>query len=301
MKKNLLLLLLTITGCQLIFANAVTENFNQTELENKYADLQKKQISTANEINKLSTQLEALSKKNELQESNIDSLQNVCKQLDSIQATDRGIINGKLTATDKNIQNNKIKLHNSTIWGLVIVIIIVIIILAVCYWILRRISSGNNSIDEVRKAQNALQLAQIKMQEESIKLDNKLLELAEKQLGSIAPTNVDNEVDHSLALKVADEIMRIEVNLSRMDASIRGYKQLAKAVQRIKDNFIANGYEIVEMLGKPYNEGMKVIANFVPDEKLEEGSQIITGITKPQINYDGKMIQAAEITVSQNI
>lgn len=301
MKKNLLLLLLTITGCQLIFANAVTENFNQTELENKYADLQKKQISTANEINKLSTQLEALSKKNELQESNIDSLQNVCKQLDSIQATDRGIINGKLTATDKNIQNNKIKLHNSTIWGLVIVIIIVIIILAVCYWILRRISSGNNSIDEVRKAQNALQLAQIKMQEESIKLDNKLLELAEKQLGSIAPTNVDNEVDHSLALKVADEIIRIELNLSNMDSSIRGYKQLAKAVQRIKDNFIANGYEIVDMLGKPYNEGMKVSANFITDENLEEGSQIITGITKPQINYDGKMIQAAEITVSQNI
>lgn len=301
MKKNLLLLLLTITGCQLIFANAVTENFNQTELVNKYADLQKKQIRTDNEINELSTQLEALSKKNELQESTIDSLQNVCKQLDSIQATDRGIINGKLTATDKNILNNSIKLHKSTIWGLAIAIIIIIVIVAVCYWILRRINSGNNSIDEVRNAQKALQSAQTKMQEESIKLDNKLLELAEKQLGSIAPTNVDNEVDHSLALKVADEIVRIELNLSHMDNSIRGYKQLAKAVQRIKDNFIANGYEIVDILGKPFNEGMKVSATFITDEEIEEGKQIITGITKPQINYNGSMIQTAEITVSQNI
>ena len=64
---------------------------------------------------------------------------------------------------------------------------------------------------------------------------------------------------------------------------------------------MAQGYEIVDMLGKPYNEGMKVVANFVSDENLKDGEQIITGITKPQINYKGTMIQAAEITVSQNI
>ncbi len=44
---------------------------------------------------------------------------------------------------------------------------------------------------------------------------------------------------------------------------------------------------------------MKVVANFVPDETLKEGEQIITGVTKPQINYNGKMIQSAQITVSQ--
>ena len=46
---------------------------------------------------------------------------------------------------------------------------------------------------------------------------------------------------------------------------------------------------------------MKVTANFIEDENLEQGQQIITGIIKPQINYKGKMIQAAQITVSQNI
>lgn len=55
------------------------------------------------------------------------------------------------------------------------------------------------------------------------------------------------------------------------------------------------------MLGKPYNEGMKVVANFVVDENLKEGQQIISGIIKPQINYNGQMIQSAQITVSQNI
>ena len=69
----------------------------------------------------------------------------------------------------------------------------------------------------------------------------------------------------------------------------------------MKDNLLANGYELVEMLGKPYNDGMKVTANFVEDEELEQGQQIITGIIKPQINYKGTMIQSAQITVSQNI
>ncbi len=139
------------------------------------------------------------------------------------------------------------------------------------------------------------------MQEESIKLDDKLLELFDKQMSNSQKVVSNDKPDHSLVLKVADEIVRIELNMSRMDSSIRGYKQLAKAVEHIKDNFSANGYEIVNMLGKPYNEGMKVIANFVVDEDLEEGKQIITGITKPQINYNGQMIQAAQITVSQNI
>ena len=69
----------------------------------------------------------------------------------------------------------------------------------------------------------------------------------------------------------------------------------------MKDNLQAYGYELVDMLGKPYNEGMKVTPSFVEDDNLEKGQQIISGIIKPQINYNGKMIQAAQITVSQNI
>lgn len=86
-----------------------------------------------------------------------------------------------------------------------------------------------------------------------------------------------------------------------MDPSVRGYKQLTKSISQMKNNLLANGYEIVDMLGKPYHEGMKVTANFVEDENMEQGQQIITGIIKPQINYQGQMIQAAQITVSQNI
>ncbi|WP_288206111.1 hypothetical protein [uncultured Parabacteroides sp.] len=160
----------------------------------------------------------------------------------------------------------------------------------------KRIYTDSLALHKIKQVQDSIQ-------EESVKLDNKLIELLDKQLNvqALQTTSLGREQDHSLALKVADEIVRIEMNLSRMDTSMKGHKQLCKAVERIKNNFLANGYEMVDMLGKSYNEGMKVVANFVSDENLKSGEQIITGIIKPQINYHGQMIQAAQITVSQNI
>ena len=76
---------------------------------------------------------------------------------------------------------------------------------------------------------------------------------------------------------------------------------LSDMIKQMKDNLLANGYELVDMLGKDYHDGMRVIANFVEDENLPAGKQVITSIIKPQINFNGKMIQSAQIVVSQNI
>lgn len=210
-----------------------------------------------------------------------------------------------LTEANKKIDDNMGMLSDSIkvrTWLGLLVILFAIILLALAYVILRkRINKDSSSINKIRTAQESLKAAQKAMQEESVKLDNKLIELLDKQVVTQPEGSGTVQPDHSLALKVADEIVRIETNLSRMDESVKGYKQLKKAVERIRTNFLANGYEIVEMLGKPYNEGMKVVANFVSDDTLAEGEQKITGIIKPQINYKGKMIQSAQITVSQNL
>lgn len=203
---------------------------------------------------------------------------------------------------------SKSGISNLALWGVVAAVILLIVSALVYILLRRRVAKGTNAISSIRAAQDNIKEAQDSLKEESVKLDTKLVDILDKQMAiegklseqSERPTEAA-EVDHSLALKVADEIARIELNMSRMDSSIKGYKQLSKAVQRIKDNFKSKGYDIVDMLGKPYNEGMRVVANFIPDDTLEEGKQIITGITKPQVNYNGKMIQAAEITVSQNI
>lgn len=185
--------------------------------------------------------------------------------------------------------------------GICCILILAVIAFILHYLLRKKINKSSSAIDKIKSAQNSLETAQKAMQEESVKLDNKLVDLLDKQV-TLQPQDVGNDQpDHSLALKVADEIVRIETNLSRMDESVKGYKQLKKAVERIRTNFLANGYEIVEMLGKPYNEGMKVVANFVSDDTLAEGEQKITGIIKPQINFKGKMIQSAQIIVSQNL
>ena len=309
MKKIFTILILAVIGCQFADAKSVNDNTDKIKaLEEKCYVLQKKQVKADNNLRKLienqnvaKREIQTLVKKNDAQRLAIDSLQDKCKSLEEAQSTDRENINGKIDATDNNVRTNQDQLQSRTWYGVIVVMVVFVIIGCVVYWVTKRIKSGTSTIGDVRRAQEALQAVQTKMQEESVKLDDKLLELFDRQIANV-PKNADyGEPDHSLALKVADEIVRIELNMSRMDSSIKGYKQLAKAVERIKDNFKANGYEIVDLLGKPYNEGMKVSANFVVDEDLEDGKQIITGITKPQVNYNGQMIQAAQITVSQNI
>jgi len=208
-------------------------------------------------------------------------------------------VKSEISSTNNAVISNHALVEGKIKWsflGIMIGFIAAIILSLVLYSIQRRrIIDNDGIIDDIRKSQQ-------KLQEESVKLDNHLVELLENQMKVAQLEEKDkNNIDHSFAKRIADEIMRIEVNLSRMDSSIRGYKQLSASLRRIKDNFLASGYEIVDMLGKPYNDGMKVIASFVPDESLESGQQVITGIIKPQINFRGEMIQAAEITVSQNI
>lgn len=201
---------------------------------------------------------------------------------------------------DSNVSTLSESINNRTWFG-AFGILLAIGLLACTYYILRRkISSGATTIDKIRSAQEGLETAQKAMQEESVKLDSKLVELIDKQMSNNKLAG-DQKVDHSFALKVGDEIAKIETNLSKMDPEVKGYRQLKQALKRIKDNFNAHGYEIVELLGLDYNDGMPFEAQFVPDETLPEGKRVISGITRLQINYNGEMIQSAKITVRQNI
>lgn len=199
-----------------------------------------------------------------------------------------------IQGVSEQAQDDTKKVSENLFLTIILGAIIALLILAVSiclYFVLRK--KNTSAFDKIKSAQDALQ-------EESLKLDEKLVDILDKQMAIQNAAPAQAEPDHSLALKVADEIVRIETNLSRMDSSVKGYKQLSASVRRIKENFAANGYEMVDMLGKPYNDGMKAIVNFESDDSLKEGEQIITGIIKPQINFNGVMIQTAQITVSQN-
>ena len=311
MKKIFTILMLAVIGCQFANAKSINDNTDKIEaLEGKCCILQKKQVKADNNLRKLiesqhvaERKIQTLAKENEAQRLAIDSLQDKCKSLEEAQSTDREKINGKIDATDNNVRTNQDLLQSRTLYGVIVVIVVLAIIVVIAYRLAKRIKSGNSTIGDVRKAQDALQVAQTKMQEESVKVDNQLLAIVQKQLDASVPSasKTTGEPDHSLVVKLADEIARIETNLSKMDKSVRGYKQLVQAKDRMINNVRANGYEIISLLGQEYNDGMQFPARFVPDESLPEGKRIITGMTKMQVNYNGKMIQPAEIVVSQNI
>ncbi len=311
MKKIFTILMLAVIGCQFANTKSINDNTDKIEaLEGKCCILQKKQVKADNNLRKLiesqhvaERKIQTLAKENEAQRLAIDSLQDKCKSLEEAQSTDREKINGKIDATDNNVRTNQDLLQSRTLYGVIVVIVVLAIIVVIAYRLAKRIKSGNSTIGDVRKAQEMLQAAQAKMQEESIKLDNQLLTIVQKQLetSTSSTSKTTGEPDHTLVVKLADEIARIETNLSKMDKSVRGYKQLVQAKDRMINNVRANGYEIISLLGQEYNDGMQFPARFVPDESLPEGKRIITGMTKMQVNYNGKMIQPAEIVVSQNI
>ena len=293
-----------------LFANAksISDNDKVKALEEKCSILQNKQVKADYNLRKLverqkeaERKIQTLVKKNDAQRLAIDSLQDKCKSLEEAQSTDRENINGKIDATDNNVRTNQDQLQSRTLYGVIVVIVVLVIIVGVACWLTKRIKSGTSTIGDVRRAQEALQAAQTKMQAESVKLDNQLLAIVQKQLDASSASKITGEPDHSLVVKLADEIARIETNLSKMDKSVRGYKQLVQAKDRMINNVRANGYEIISLLGQEYNDGMQFQTRFVPDESLPEGKRIITGMIKMQVNYNGKMIQPAEIVVSQNI
>lgn len=280
-----------------------------TRLNNKIdktrSDLQfqidKKTKSLQVELNNAQRQLKLLEKRNDSLGAALSKsiLENAKTVQENYSETTKQISDVK--------SNTEISINNLLLKGIVASLLL-LLISSIIYIVLHRgINKGTDAIDGIQKVQDKIQKAQEKLQEESANLDTKIIELLntrftnEQQKSDASSEKTPDKVDHSLALKVADEITRIEKNLSRMDTSIKGYKPLVRAVERIKDNFKANGYEIVTYIGKTYNEGMRVNPEFVIDEELPLGTRVITSVSKPQVHYKGELIQKATLIVSQNI
>lgn len=214
-----------------------------------------------------------------------------------------------ITNTQKQITDNTNNLNDNinskTTLGILIVTIIILVMATIYLILYKRVQKGKTAIDKIKDTQKELQKAQEELVKESSKLDEKLVDLLDKQLNvqtiSLSALNYKKDIDHGLALKIANELVKIETVLSKMDSTIKGHSHLLKAVEHVKNNLKANGYEIINLIGQDYNEGMPFNARFIPDETLPEGKRIISGINKYQINYNDKMIQAADIVVRQNI
>lgn len=297
-------LLQIATSLLLLFTMQVALAQTQTSPEIK--DLQDRLKKVEDTNSKLSKELikqqRVFSKQLDAANDSIDTLKSKLQSVEQIIHSNKTELVNQITTTqtnasaDKQQLDNKIK-DNTLYW---IIAVLAIALLSVLLFGLLRKQVTKNKTDITANIQQTKKA----LEEEGVKLDSKLADLLASQMllmkeeRQSVPSSKGEEVNHELALKVADEIIRIQKNLGNMDAETRGLKQLVASVKRIQDNFEANGYELIDMLNKPYDQGMKVSANFRPDETLKGGEQIITRIIKPQVNFKGVMIQAAQVEVS---
>src|SRR5690554_4740548 len=311
MKKILLISL--IFGATNLFAQQQQDSILVKEIptiknnvfqQRQEIDALNKKLNNQNyTIGKQSKTISVLQEQNTNLNASIDSLSQLIQTNSQNIVTNSQELGTKIQETGQKADTQIAQLDNSVeknrlYW--IIATLATLLLGGLVYWLLgKRIKSSKTDVEtQIRNTKASLE-------EESVKLDNKLVEVLETQLklqqetSKVQPIVANEKADHSLALKVADEIIRIQKNLSRMDDNTKGLKQLNSSVQRIQDNFAANGYELVEMLGKDYSEGMKATVNFVQDEDYEAGKRIITRIIKPQVNYKGTMIQTAQIEVTE--
>jgi hypothetical protein len=255
----------------------------QTELKNQKVDFSKR-ISAASE--------------------KIKSLQNdidVQKQTLTVLADSLGIqISENAQNVNKQIAGVSENVSKKSLFSIIGGMILLLLSVALFVWLYRKQKiSHADIIGKLEKQKTTVEEQLVKEFTKQAEVMQSLVEtLRIMSLQATATT----KPDHSLALKLADEITLMERNISHMNQDTKGLKPLIRAIDRLKDNLISNSYELVDLIGKQYNEGMKItIVNSIPDENLENGIDVITKVIKPQVNYKDKMIQMAQVEVNVGV
>jgi hypothetical protein len=228
----------------------------------------------------------------QLQEKSISNEKSISETADKlgikISITEQ-TANDKINLVDKALDNNTL-----LIGGIVLLTIIVVLVLY--------LFASNRQKNDKTDFEKRLDQTKRAIEEEQVQINTKLAELYNGQMEMLRMerkgVQTSAVTDHSLALKVADEVVKMQMNLSHMDPKVRGHRQLSIAVSNVFDNFRANGYEITDLLNKPFVDGMNMEVTMEPSPTLQEGEKIITRIIKPEVYFNEKIIQNAKVIVS---
>ena len=294
MKRTIVVLFLMLLS---ISAYAVDTGSNrETEFKSKIQNMD-------NSIDGLKKSNTELQKTITDQKKNIEDLRKYQKQNESLIQQTADSLNKTIFAL-RDIQNetqNKIHtidqtISQRTLYWIMAILVVILLGLAIFFFLRKKITSNENKLEEqLRKTKEALDT-------ESMKLDTKLIDLLEKQMTyerqEYFNSRQEKEIDHSLPIKVGEEIYRMRKRISRMSEDTKGLEALKSSLKRLEEEFNSNGYEIVDLMGKSFVDGLTVQAKFVPSDSLESGERVITNVIKPQINFNNVLIRVADVEVS---
>jgi len=178
--------------------------------------------------------------------------------------------------TNKNINNVK-KLSILNIFGYFASLIILILILIFL----------SSKLKQYLKKPN--------IEEEVIKTNKKLLELMENLLPEEKKHTSNESTDHSIPIKIACEIFRMKNRINSMDKNTKGISALKNAIERIENELKIKDYEIKDLTGSNYEEGMVIkILNVIEKDGIKPGARIIARMITPQIFFNGVLIHPGE-------
>jgi hypothetical protein len=270
--------------------------------QNKLNDLERKVSSNTQQISYLIDKQKAdiIKINNRINEYSIDfnELKNDIENKVEILTDNLGTTSKKLSISSvetKKKLGNIDKSIDSKVLYIIIGSLILLLFIFIVFFVLKiSIKNKTKSLDEdIIDTRNRLEI-------ETIKLDAKLVEILEKQiqLTELKPKAKDKEIDHSIFIKVANEIQRMRTRIKHMPEDTKGIGALKNALRRLEEGLNDNEYELIDLTGKEYVDGLTTKARFIDSEDIPTGQQIITKTIKLQINYKGVLIQPAEIEVS---
>jgi len=311
MKKITIAALLIIS--QSAFAQQVTSEELKKEISpliKKIEVLETKAIKQGKEIKGLNLKLSTANKQ-------IDSLENkTAANKVAISQTKTDLINeitqsgvasdGKITTVSKDLSQN-------SLYGIIGVLLAILLSgVLFFFWKKRQdtdkselINKLDNSKKEINKEIESTKSSLTTIEEKLFEEYNKQVAGIEQLFLSITELNKGKspasitEQDHSLTLKVADEVTRINAFANTLDPTKQEAIALKSSVKRIIDNFKANKYEIVDLLGQKYDDRLNIIVvGESIDSNLNSGEEKITKIIKPLVKFNGEQIQAAQVEIS---
>ncbi len=278
----------------------ITENISEQNI--KLNELDKKMSSNTQQISNFTVKhkTEIINIDNRINKNSIDfnEFKNDIENKFVILNDSLGITSNKLSIssaeTKKKLGNIDESIDSKILFAIIGSLILLLFIVIVFFVLKISIKNKTKNLDD-----NIIETRN-KMEIETVKLDAKLVEILEKQiqLTELKPKAKDEEINHSIFIKVANEIQRMRTRIKNMPEDTKGIGALKNALRRLEEGLNDNEYELIDLTGKEYVDGLTTKARFIESEDIPKGQQIITKTTKLQINYKGILIQPSEIEVS---
>lgn len=295
-----------LCACSTLVLNA-QENDDYTKFQSQIDNLSSDvEILKARE-RKNSNDLSNLSKIINEQKGTIDSLLLISatneKRIDDTAKTLENDINNTQASLSDILSHLNADINSKSLYAGIVGVIALIFAIIIYIFYKRETGIHHETMSKFDDSIKGIKEEQKTLEQGMTNINTKLLDTIEKQLVVLSnkeETSDISEPDHSLAIAVANEIARIQQNLNHMDDNVRGVSQLKNRAKAIITTLKSKQYDIPDLLGRSYHEGDNMVVTMELNEELEEGSNRIKRVIKPQVSYEGRLIQPAEVVVEYN-